>query len=431
MKPGVEGRERVLALVGGGSGGDAYPLMAVAEALVQRDPSWRFLCFASPDGVEVATYRDRGHEVVTVPALRLYARNLVRLPWTLVRGVAVARRALSARRPAAVLALGGFVSPPVVLAARLLSIPVWLVEPNSRAGRANRLLARLARGVFAGFEGTAASFPDPSRVEWTGAPLRFRFDPERAAIRRAERPECRVQVSMVGGSLGARVLNQAACAAYRELAAMDGLRFVHVTGKRDHESCLEAHRAAGAPASIEVRAYEQDMAKLYEETDLMVCRAGAGTVAELVLFGVPAVMVPLAIAPGDHQYWNARPLADAGVAEIVRETAFDSTLLVERVRAACRDPEALAARRAGFQGLARPPGAETIAARLASLVAGPEGSGEPGAEAGSPAGVGGCCGGHHEARPEARTGADRRAGSDRRGTEVGSGAPARPREVHP
>lgn len=360
-----------VAFVGGGSGGDAYPLLSVARALGEAaGGEVPTLFFASADGIENTLYAKAGVEVAHVPAMRLYRKNLPFLPFVLARGVLAARSRLAAFAPDLVVALGGFVSPPVVLAARTLGVPVAILEPNSVGGRANRVLARFASLVVTGHESAAATFPDPSRVECLGHALRFEPDEERRAARRSARPAGELTVTVSGGSLGARILNDATSELYAELGSREGLRVIHVTGRRDHASCRARYQAAGSPPNIELRDYVDQMDLLYEDTDLMVCRAGAMTVSELVAFRVPAAFVPLAIAPGDHQYENAKPLVDAGCAELAREDAFSAARLRAWVDAALADPAALRARREAFAGLGRPPGAPRIAARLLELVRG-------------------------------------------------------------
>lgn len=368
-----------VAFVGGGSGGDAYPLLAVARELMARRPGTGCRFLASPDGIERGIYREAGFPPDEIPAMRFYLKNALVFPFVLVRGVLAARAALATgTRPGALVAIGGFVAPPVVLAAWSMGIPVVLLEPNSVAGRANRLLARLATRVVTGYPSAAATFPDPARCTCLGIPLRLRLDPAERERIRAARPACRATLAVTGGSLGARLLNRVTSGLYPELARLAGLRVVHVTGERDADECHLAWVAAGSPASIEVRPYERDMARLYCETDLMVARAGASTCAELVEFGVPSILVPLGIAPGDHQFHNATPLAKAGGAEVVREAAFDAPLLLARARALVEDPARGGPAREALLGLRRPAAAGAIAELVASLAGLGEADAEPG-----------------------------------------------------
>lgn len=354
------------SLVGGGSGGDTYPVVATGWALERLVPGTELQYFASPEGIERRLLTDHGYQPVVLEAERLQRDSLFRLPGALVRGFRVALAALREFRPGAVVSGGGFLSPAVVLAARWLGIPVAMLEPNSVGGRANRLLARLASLVVTGHELAASSFPDPGRVECLGMPMAFRHDPERARLRRAARSG-RLVVGVMGGSLGARILNRAVWEQYPALGALEGLELIHVTGRRDHAAAAEAYQAAGAPASIEVRPFQQEMDALYEEVDLLVGRAGAMTCWELIEFRVPALLVPRALSHGDHQTKNARPLEAAGAAEVHPESRFDGALLVERIRDLLAHPEVVGERREAYARLQREDTEAVVARRILAL----------------------------------------------------------------
>lgn len=393
-----------LALVGGGSGGDAYPLLAVAGAVEARAPGSEFLFFSSPGGVENRLYAEAGHHAVPVAARRLYKKNWPLLPFTLLRGAWTARAALKAARTQAVVALGGFVSPPVVLAARSLGLPVVLIELNAVAGRANRMLARLATLVSLGYPGAAASFPDPSRCEVLGNPLRYDPDPALRAERRARHPEDLV-VGVVGGSLGARVLNDLATQLYPAVADRPRLRLIHVSGRRDGDRVRADYQAAGSPANVELREYQEGMDQLYDEVDLLISRAGANSCGEVAQFGVPTIFVPLAIAPGDHQYLNALPLVEAGAAQVLREHEVDPEGILQRLDAWLEDPAPLAQLRERAGELHRRDGADALAARVLQMLgAAVGGAPAPGrdAEVVAPSGTAPAAGRSPDAEPASR-----------------------------
>ena len=355
-----------LAMVGGGSGGDTYPVVATARAVEAAAPGAEFLFFGTAGGIEADLLGAEGFRPVMVPAVRLKKSTVLKLPFVLCQGTRKARAELARFGADVVVSGGGFVSPPVVLAARSLGVPVVQLEPNSVAGRANRVLARFASLVVTAYESAAGDFPDPSRVTCLGMPLRYRFDEERRGARRGSR-RARLVVGIVGGSLGARCVNQAVWSQYRELSGVDGLEVVHVTGRRDHQEALRKFAEAGEPANIEVRPYQGAMDELYDEVDVLVARAGAMTCAEVIEFSVPALFVPRELSVGDHQWKNAAPLAALGAAEALREKDWSAAVLMERVRTWLDDPSLLDAMRAAYAPLRRSAAGAAVAARVLDI----------------------------------------------------------------
>lgn len=357
-----------LAMVGGGSGGDTYPVVAAARAVEALAPGAEFLFFGTAGGIEADLLGAEGFTPVLVPAARLQTSTLLKLPFVLCQGTRRARAELARFGADVVVSGGGFVSPPVVLAARSLGVPVVQLEPNSVAGRANRLLARFAATVVTAYESAAADFPDPSRVRCLGMPLRYRFDEERRTARRATR-KARLVVGVVGGSLGARCINDAVWSQYRELGALEGLEVIHVTGHRDHAEALRRYAEAGEPAAVEVRPYQGAMDELYDEVDVLVARAGAMTCAELIEFSVPALFVPRELSIGDHQWKNAAPLAACGAAVSLREKDWSAAVLLEHLRGWLAEPAGLEAMRAAFAPLRRPEAARAVAEAVLAVAA--------------------------------------------------------------
>lgn len=352
-----------LAMVGGGSGGDTYPVVATARAASALAPGASFLFFGTEGGIEADLLGAEGFRPVMVPALRLKGSTAWKLPFVLCRGTRKARAELARFGADVVVSGGGFVSPPVVLAARSLGIPVVQLEPNSVAGRANRTLARLSDLVITAYESAAGDFPDPSRVACLGMPLRYAVDQERRVARRSSR-RARLVLGVVGGSLGARCINQAVWSQYRELGGVEGLEVIHVTGRRDHGEALRCFSQAGEPRRVEVRPYQGAMDELYDEVDVLVARAGAMTCAEVIEFQVPALFVPRELSVGDHQWKNAAPLAALGAGEAIREADWSAAVLWDRVQRWLADPSQLEAMRLAYGPLRRPDAAGQVAARV-------------------------------------------------------------------
>jgi UDP-N-acetylglucosamine--N-acetylmuramyl-(pentapeptide) pyrophosphoryl-undecaprenol N-acetylglucosamine transferase len=281
---------------------------------------------------------------------------------------------LARRRPHIVLGTGGYVCAPVMLAARLLGVPCALQEQNAVPGSANRLVGRWARRVYLGFGEAARWFPAGACVE-TGNPVRGAFaapaaGTQTAAPRAAGSP---LRLLVFGGSRGAHTLNEAVAAAAATWAPAGAPELLAQTGTAD----LEAVRAAWAgadPQRVQVVPYIDDMAGALAWADLVVCRAGAMTLAELQAAGKPAVLVPFPFATDDHQSKNAEACAAAGAAVVLPDAACDGPALVGAVRDLGADPGRLRAMGAAARGLARPEAARVIARDLLSIVGHPAGA---------------------------------------------------------
>jgi UDP-N-acetylglucosamine--N-acetylmuramyl-(pentapeptide) pyrophosphoryl-undecaprenol N-acetylglucosamine transferase len=379
-------RRRHALLTGGGTGGHVFPALAVAEELTAR--GWQVSYAGSGGGLEARLVPACGIAFHALPARPLLGRGLV------AKGLAVgtlARSAVAAaglvRRVGAtvVLGTGGYVSAPAVVGGRLAGRPVLLLEPNAHPGVANRWLSRLATAAAVGYAETAAELRCPATV--TGVPVRREFFavPPLAvagggsggagvaggAGGMAPSPGEVRRLLVLGGSQGARQLNQALpAAAARLLDAMPELRIVHQAGARNLEETRAAYAAAGRGVAerAEVVPFLDDVAGAMAGCHLLVSRAGAITVAEICAAGRAALLVPLAIAEG-HQLGNAEALAAAGGAEVLAAADLAAEPLAARLRALLADGERLAGMGRAARSLARQDAAAAIAALLAEIEA--------------------------------------------------------------
>ncbi|MDD9802782.1 MAG: UDP-N-acetylmuramate--L-alanine ligase [Deltaproteobacteria bacterium] len=362
-------------IAGGGTGGHVMPALALGEAL--RDSGERVLFVGARRGIERRLVPEAGFELTTYGVRPFLGRGpIARLAALLALGIATLRalRLLRRRRAVLVIAVGGYASAPAALAGALLRLPVALVNTDAQPGSANRWLARLAKRVFVGFEAAAAAFPHPEAVRVTGVPLRAAFT---AKLGAAEPPRCgakgeRLRLFAFGGSQGAAQLNRALLRALPRLSPQR-LSVVHQTGAASQEEAQRAWQAAGFDARVV--AFEDDMPARLRWADLVVCRAGAMSVAELALAGRAALLAPLSHVGGGEQRGNARELEAAGAAQVLdaRElppgTDFDSAF-AETLVTLLGDPEALRemGRRAALR--ARPDAAAQIAADCRALARG-------------------------------------------------------------
>jgi len=340
----------------GGTGGHVYPALAVARAL-QRE-SQEIVWLGTRAGLESRVVPAAGIELEWISVSGLRGKGLVTLllaPFRLLLALSQALRLVIRHKPAAVLGMGGFASGPGGLAAWLLRRPLVIHEQNAIAGLTNRLLARLARVVLQAFPG---SFSNGVRAETVGNPVREDIAAlDAPELRYADRDGA-VRLLVLGGSQGALALNRVVPAALALLP--DELKPVvwHQAGERT----LDRARAAYEEHDVEVRLqpFIEDMAEAYAWADLVVCRAGALTVAELSAVGLPAIFIPFPAAVDDHQTANARPLVDAGAAAILQEKEFDGETLAGLLRTWLTSRDDLLARARKARAMAHPDALQRI-----------------------------------------------------------------------
>lgn len=366
-----------VVLTAGGTGGHVLPALAVADALVSAGVARERIGFLGGlRGVETTAVPGAGFAFVGLPVRGLrrsftvagVAEN-VRAAAAFVTSLRAARRLLRDCGARAVCGMGGYASLPAVRAAPGLGVPVVLYESNSVPGLATRLGAKRAVCTATAFTGTVARVPRGRQIGFLVRPG-FGGDPERLRVEAREAyrvPEGRRVVAVAGGSQGARSLNVAVVGLCRRWRDREDLAVLHLVGRRDFDAVrVDAEAALGrAPALRYVSvAFEERMERVYALADLMVCRAGAATCAELAATATPAICVPYPHAAGDHQRHNAAELAAAGGVEVLDDADIDEATLGARIDLLLANPERLGDMRAAAGGL----GAADAAHRLARLV---------------------------------------------------------------
>jgi UDP-N-acetylglucosamine--N-acetylmuramyl-(pentapeptide) pyrophosphoryl-undecaprenol N-acetylglucosamine transferase len=346
-------------IAAGGTGGHVFPALAVARALRERGVAVVWLGTAGGMEARVVPANGFAIEWVRVAGIRGKGAGAWLLaPFRLARAVADAIGVMRRRRPGVVLGAGGFVSGPGGIAAWLLRIPLLIHEQNAVAGLTNRWLARLAREVLEAFPG---SFGPGVRARCIGNPVRADIAAiPPPALRFADRAG-RARVLVIGGSQGARRLNELLPEAVARLAPAARPEILHQTGARHLEATRAAYARAGVAA--EVRAFIDDMAAAYAWADFAICRAGALTIAELQAAGLGAILVPFPAAVDDHQTRNAEFLVRAGAAVLAPEAGLDAERLAGAIAALADDR----ARRRQMAEAARAGGVTDAAATLADL----------------------------------------------------------------
>ncbi len=348
-----------LLIGGGGTGGHVSPGLAVAKLWGQRFGAGSVVWVGRPDGIEERMAATAGLEFFGIPAVALRRRwdlgNLA-LPWRLAHGVAAARRQLRQQAPCAVLVTGGYVGVPLALATRLSKTPLVLLEPNAVLGLANRFLAPLADAL-------CVAYPEcvngPKTV-LTGTPARLDKLPSKAAaLRKLKLKAGRRTLLVLPGSQAAASINQVLGEALSKLAdRAHAWQIVWMTGPADYRTC--AALARRAKVTTRVLPFIDDVAPAYAAADLLLCRSGASTLAELGMAGKPSLQVPYPYATADHQRANARGFERAGAAQVIQDKDLSARSLELALRAILDHPAILRRMASSAKELGKPDAAKRV-----------------------------------------------------------------------
>ncbi len=349
----TDNQQKTLMVMAGGTGGHVYPAIAVADYLQAKD--WQVVWLATEGGMENRLIQDKPYRKATITMRGVRGKGLlgwVLLPFKLLLAFKQSLSALWQHKPDVVLGMGGFAAFPGGLMARLLRKPLLIHEQNSIAGLTNKTLSYVANGVLAAFP---TAFGKKATV--VGNPVRKEITQITKPETRYGAREGRLRILIVGGSLGAAALNEVMPKALSTFASHQQPEVVHQAGEK-HIATLEAnYKAAGIEA--ETKAFIQDMAAQYAWADVVVCRAGALTVAELACVGVASVLVPFPFAVDDHQTTNAAYLSENNAAILIQQTAFTVEKAVETLRQLTRESCLNMAKNA--RALAKPEATKSVA----------------------------------------------------------------------
>ena len=309
-------------IMAGGTGGHIFPGLAVAQAL--RERGWTVHWLGAPGSMEERLVPPRGFalELVDFSGVRGKGMaSLLGLPLRLGKALAQARAVLRRVKPDVVVGMGGYITVPGGLAAVLAGVPIVLHEQNSVAGMSNKLLARFAKRVFSAFPNAIAG------GQWVGNPLRAEFTQQAEPAARFAGRSGPLRLLVVGGSLGAKALNEVVPQALALIPEATRPQVTHQSGAKQIDALQANYTAAGVQANL--TPFIDDAAQAYAEADVIVCRAGASTVTELAAVGAAAVFVPFPAAVDDHQTANARFLVDAGAGWLVQQSVLSAQKLAE------------------------------------------------------------------------------------------------------
>lgn len=347
----------MLVMAGGGTGGHLFPALALAEEFKRKVPGIEIIFMGGRGGLEERIVPKYGYrlKVLDVEGIKRRsglkrARALAKAAKSTVEAIAWLRSI----RPDGVIGSGSYSSAPVVMAARLLGIKTAILEQNALPGLTNRVLGKTVNRVYIAFEEARGFFPG-GRTVLSGNPVR------KDIIRSAEvRERDRFSILVFGGSQGATAINAAFLDAIEYLTDVWGaLRIVHQTGDDGFDSVAAAYRRKNL--KVEQYKFIDDMSAAYNSADLVVCRAGATSIAEITALGIPSILIPYPFASDDHQTVNAKCLGDAGAALVIRQDKLTGSALAEAIKRLYGNPQELKKMRESSRRLGKPGAAEMIA----------------------------------------------------------------------
>ncbi len=359
----VKAKQAPVLIMAGGTGGHIFPALAVADAIKSQDVPVIWLGTAK--GLESKIIPKEGIDIEYIRIGGLRGKGLVHkvlAPFKIIDAVMQALKIMRRINPRSVLGMGGYVTGPGGIAAWLMGKPLYIHEQNAVAGLTNRILAKISKKVFEAFPG---SFMQMTKLSCSGNPVRKEFYQLDDVERRLAEREGRVNVLVLGGSLGAKVLNETVPQAINKIDPELRPNIRHQAGERTVDIAHQQYEDAGVMA--EVTPFIDDMAQAFEWADMIICRAGALTIAEIAVVGVPAILVPFPHAVDDHQTQNARYLSTAGAAVLIPQDMLNADSLYQEVSKLIQDKKLRIKMAKKAKELAKDKAAEMIAEQCLQL----------------------------------------------------------------
>lgn len=307
-------------IAGGGTGGHIFPALSIADEILSRSRENKVLFIGTSKGLEKELIQSKGFDIEYIRSSGIAGKGIFSKLLAIMKstaGLADSFRILKGFKPDVVIGVGGYVSGPVLLSAKLLSLPTAICEQNSVPGLTNRILCRITDRIFATFEESLEYFKS-SKTVVTGNPVRKEILSTEITDHRSSD---RITVFITGGSQGASKINRVMPEVFDHLGKKNRVRIIHQSGKNDLKTVGDAYSRLGLDA--EVHSFIDDMASAYHRADLVISRAGAGAVSELSALGKPSVLIPYPYAANNHQYFNAKFMEKGGAAVVVEEKDLD------------------------------------------------------------------------------------------------------------
>ena len=344
---GVEGdmnRPLRIVIAGGGTGGHLFPGIAIAQEFKRRNSAAKIIFVSTGNPMEKSVLSKTEFELHCITAAGIKGRGIwnqlisvLKIP----QGIWESMRILKNFSPELAIGLGSYSAGPVIIGAWLRRIPIAIHEQNLLPGITNRILARFAQRIYISFENTKSSL-NPRKVRWTGNPIRrelLEYDDSQTGDAANLEISRQFKILIIGGSQGAHRVNMALIEALEYLNDTDRLHFVHQTGKTDEQAVRAAYRRHDIQSTV--RSFFVDMAAQYHRADLLICRAGATTVAEISALGKAVIFIPFPYAADNHQVLNAGMLSNEGAAEMIIEKDLNGKIISEKIEYYAAHPAAL------------------------------------------------------------------------------------------
>ena len=337
-------------MTGGGTGGHIYPALAIADKIMEREPDSEILYLGSYDGFEAELVPKRGYEYKIIPVRGIeVGENKFKAVFAAIKrnlaGIRATRKEIKRFKPDMVIGTGGYVSLPVIIAAKTMGIPSCIHEQNSYPGRGNLLMAKFANKILMGFNEASKVFPQKDKLVYVGNPVReiFRNADKKKSREKLGIPEDDFTVFSFGGSQGSDEVNSIALEYLRRINDKEGRTLLFGTGEQFFNQVKETLNKEGiVPGdNIRISAYIENMDDYISAADLIIGRAGALSIAETVACGKPAVLIPLSWSVNNHQFFNAKSIADRGAAILVDERNMDIKAVCDDIEELYNNPEKL------------------------------------------------------------------------------------------
>lgn len=356
---------KTIVIAGGGTGGHIYPAITIAKSLQSLNPDLKVEFVGTPDGLESKIIPKQGFPISFISVGKLNykgglfkkIKTLFQLPWAFVKSLAL----VIEKKPIIVLGVGGYASGPFVLASSVLGIPTALWEPNAHPGLTNRILARFVRKTFLVFD-ESRKYMKAKRFEVLGLPVREEIE-KLNLIETKKDDDTVFKILVFGGSQGARAINNCVASMLTEFA-LENVEVVHQTGPCDFQGIKTTY---GELPNINVMEYLYDIEKYYVWADLVICRAGAGTIAELAAAKKPSILIPLPSAADDHQKKNAVSLVNKNAARLIEQKDLTPEVLFNLIGELRRQPTLMKKMSENVQHFYQPRAAKKIAEKLINL----------------------------------------------------------------
>lgn len=365
-------KEYRIVISGGGTGGHIFPALSIADAIKAKQPDAKILFVGADNRMEMQRVPDAGYDIVGLPIAGFDRKNLlknIKVLWKIFKSQRMAKKIIKEFAPQAAVGVGGYASGPTLKMAASMGIPTLIQEQNSYAGVTNKILAKGAKMICVAYDGMERFFPK-GKIKFTGNPVRKNLLEMRANRKEAMKAmgldENRKCVLIVGGSLGARSINEGIIANIEKIRANNDIQFIWQTGKLYFEEMKKRADELGKPDNLTITDFVSNMASALSAADIVVSRAGAGSISEFALLGKAVILVPSPNVSEDHQTKNAMALVDKDAAIYVADANVNEELIDKAVETV-NDTMKIALLEANIQKMGKPDAASEIADEVLKL----------------------------------------------------------------